>query len=404
MVSEQSGLKKTGAKTQKTDNTGSFPKGERIVPQHRGTLARRTAPNERGFERRLGYRNIAISYCDDTSINGFSGSSLNRDYAKIVKQQKHEIFEGIKKKAKEFGEDMADLSTWGGVEAKYLFPAQINLQKNKRTGKPRGIGNVKSARTVTKIQEKAYSFLRVCPDPAFVSLTFIEDVGDRKATAVLNTFLTTIREFKKKMKYLWVAERQDNGRIHFHMICSERMPVQKLNAMWVLAQYNAGLSHPKLSRMEMLKRYDVSMRQKGNKPIEGSMGKVLNPVNIKKIHNNDGLSLYITKYVTKSDNHFFESRTWHCSRAVSRLFTKKSCNQDCINEADSKTNTLVTKDGRIIKGKKICKPFFMVIPIINKDHFVRYLRQMEDVNEFIINDIDVGKDELIAMFESLNLN
>jgi hypothetical protein len=376
----------------------------RIIPQHRALMARRTAPNERKVVTRMGYTAINSSYTDDSAIMGFSDSTLNREYAKIKKEQKQQTFESIKKKAAQFGETIHDFGAWQDVGHELLSDAQIMQRRNKRVGKPPGIGRNKSNRTIRKIQGKAFAFLRLCPKPSFTTLTFIEEVSDKKAAYILNKFMTGLHVMQKGFKYIWTAERQDNGRIHFHCVFSHYFPVQKINAMWVLAQYNSRLRFKNYPLAEIKKRYWVSMKQKGNKPAMGSIGEVLNPVNIKRIYNEDGLSLYITKYISKGKEENFDCRVWHCSRIVSRLFTKQVCNTSIMEEAISKKNSRVDKNGCVIQGKQFQNIFYCGVFLVNKKYFYKYLEPMERINKIIWDQVQMGKREILALFEELNFN
>ena len=64
------------------------------------TLNRRTQPNARGIHHRLGYNTIAATYSPGCEIARLSGSSLNRSYSKLKRDEKrleNEKLEAIRK-------------------------------------------------------------------------------------------------------------------------------------------------------------------------------------------------------------------------------------------------------------------------------------------------------------------
>ena len=65
----------------------------------------------------------------------------------------------------------------------------------------------------------------------FWTVTFPVGVTDEIAYQIFNIWLTSLRQYKMLKEYLWVAERQENGTIHFHIAIPHKMPVYKANAM-----------------------------------------------------------------------------------------------------------------------------------------------------------------------------
>jgi hypothetical protein len=64
-----------------------------------------------------------------------------------------------------------------------------------------------SARTKSKIRQKIFAFARVQQKLTFVTLTFVNDVTDRKAIKILKNFLDNAKKIFKDFQYIWVAER-----------------------------------------------------------------------------------------------------------------------------------------------------------------------------------------------------
>lgn len=112
-----------------------------------------------------------------------------------------------------------------------------------------------------------------------------------------------IKEKTKAGKSLivWVAERQQNGTIHFHLLTNDFMEIAIVNGYMAKALTNAkkrGIE--KLATVETEKYNGVDVKRVGQK---------------KK-----SLIGYLTKYITKNNIEFYRL-PWHCSRDVSRLFT-----------------------------------------------------------------------------------
>lgn len=146
----------------------------------------------------------------------------------------------------------------------------------------------------------------------FWTVTFFEGMPDDKAYQVFNIWLTSLRQYGMLKEYLWVAERQQNNTIHFHIAIPHKMPVYKANAMM------AGT----------LKTF----AKRGEIPVTVYQCRKYNGVDIAKNRNTKrvtnfavkkgvrSLTIYLTKYVTKNSG-FFTHLAWHNSRGYSAIFT-----------------------------------------------------------------------------------
>ena len=69
---------------------------------------------------------------------------------------------------------------------------------------------------------------------SFVTLTFGKRVPtDKEAKRLLDIFLKRMRRyFGFNVEYVWVAELQKRGAIHFHILLSEYLPKEWLNIAW----------------------------------------------------------------------------------------------------------------------------------------------------------------------------
>lgn len=133
------------------------------------------------------------------NINEFGGSSLNRK--KYPKKEKDEVEKAL--------------------EAKLDAPKQKVIKLRSM-----------SKRTKSKIRVKLMALSQVHDKLTFVTLTFVNQVEDRKAIKVLKTFLDNATKRFKDFQYLWVAEKQTNNstfkdNIHFHLITNKYWSLDK---------------------------------------------------------------------------------------------------------------------------------------------------------------------------------
>lgn len=146
----------------------------------------------------------------------------------------------------------------------------------------------------------------------FWTVTFPKGTADDTCYKIYNIWLTSLRKYRMLREYLWVAERQENGTLHFHIAIPHKMPVQRANAMmqgtlktfskrgeipfsvWQCSRYN-GVD---IAKHRTTRRVTNFANKKGSR----------------------ALGTYLTKYVTKNDTKF-SHLAWHNSRGYSALFT-----------------------------------------------------------------------------------
>ena len=142
----------------------------------------------------------------------------------------------------------------------------------------------------------------------FVTISFPFGLPDDIAYIALNTFLTRLRKDYRMKLYVWVAERQKNGTIHYHILIPQFLPVR-------------------LTNYKMAKILDHLIIKHNLTTLNFSKLKY-NGVDIKEVKGNKKLvAAYVCKYVTKSDAEF-DHLAWFCSHSVSALFTNWTTDQD----------------------------------------------------------------------------
>jgi hypothetical protein len=169
---------------------------------------------------------------------------------------------------------------------------------------------------------------------AFYSISFPKGLSDEIAYKIYNTWLTRCRKDCGLKSYLWVAERQKNGTIHFHLLTNDFMPIKTVNsfmASCLASEKKNGLKALIRAKTEKYNGVDVSKVDKNRKSLIG----------------------YLTKYITKNEIEFTHL-PWHCSRDVSRLFTKINFETeerdkyfDQIPESVEKYNVYITDDLKV---------------------------------------------------------
>lgn len=81
------------------------------------------------------------------------------------------------------------------------------------------------------------------PQLAFITLTYSKDTGVSDVEAKrkhLNTFLIQLCRQYPKAKYMWRAELQNSGRLHFHIIVNCYVSKEWVSCQWFKIQSRAG--------------------------------------------------------------------------------------------------------------------------------------------------------------------
>jgi hypothetical protein len=392
---------------------------------------KRAAPNYKGYTWSMGYNQCVGRYTQASLFPELSGSSLNRKKNEkelpttaadiIALADKTEIQyrrRGVWM-VKGFGQGAGTKISVGDVLAWiYNEVGQENLKcaaelavwfseslRTLRSAVSYGV-HVLSTRSRGKIKDKATAFFRSCPgNRIFGTFSFIAPVDDKTGQSILNKFLVQCRKKFPGLQYFWVAERQENGNIHFHMILNKRLPVGRWNALWVLQQYNAGLvGHDEwgdeISKDRIMQLYAIDQREgycgarsrDGKKKISWIQA-ALNPLDLKKVSSIGRLSSYLTKYITKQEkNKPFGCSVWHCSRRVSRMFTRQTVGPSAFAYMKSIKNWGVDKKTGEIWGlpqEYMPCPFAVVIYALDKAAPLRYLKRMEQVNKWILEGFEI---------------
>jgi hypothetical protein len=133
---------------------------------------------------------------------------------------------------------------------------------------------------------------------AFYTVSFPAGLSDEACFRCLNKWLTRIRSWRVRFPYLWVAERQKNGTIHFHLLTNMFLPIKVVNGFMGIAIRN-----------DLKKEPGASINFNSS---------IYNGVDVSRVKSPKQVIKYISKYVTKelADQ---VPQVWHCSRVFSKL-------------------------------------------------------------------------------------
>jgi hypothetical protein len=148
----------------------------------------------------------------------------------------------------------------------------------------------------------------------------------------LNKFIIWMTRSKEVKHYYWVAEKQKNGNIHFHIIVDKFIDWQELKKEWNSCINTLGYVNrysDKMSKVSFSEYYNL--RAHGYKGTQNQMSKTYitqkksnwtqpNSTDIHKLIDLDNPAAYITKYLTKgNDEMAIDGRLSGCSDSLKDL-------------------------------------------------------------------------------------
>jgi hypothetical protein len=230
----------------------------------------------------------SILFTEARSISRFGGSSKYKVIGdELMTVQKSKKSKTVKQSEEDVDKEIDHLEeiSMSNVEHSETERRIYRLNKSKVKKKCHALSRL----------EKSKKFM------AFYSISFPVGLPDETAYRIFNTWLTRCRKNCSLKTYLWVAERQKNGTIHYHLLTNDSMPIQQVNGYMAKC-----LLSEQLRGCEALKTVNTDK---------------YNGVDVKRVgKDKKGLIGYLAKYVTKNTIEFYRL-PWHCSRDVSRLFT-----------------------------------------------------------------------------------
>jgi len=353
------------------------------------------APNKqfKNYEFNLSHTRSLARISSATSKQYFQGSSLLRK--KNTGNKPPELLEPAEALDQSFFKR----------EQKFIINKIRNVEKlhKKQHMEARGM----SRRTRIKIKEKMMAVYSASKSNfTLQTLTLVAPATDYAAIKCLNKYLTVLRKQNGLFNYVWVAERQDGkrnkyqsatGNLHFHIIMDRRIPIEYINSLWVCQQHNSKIINEEAA-LKFKNDYGLTFKQAHKKGCEAGsdwhsiIQKYLNPVDVDKVKNIDGMSAYLTNYVIKNETKA-SCAIWHCNRNVSKLFTKQLISKKTFEKTCGNCNRTWNKKG---KRQYVNKPFVhqygIINNIYNKKYFSTFLKEMDLLNSWILKNekIDCG--------------
>ena len=162
---------------------------------------------------------------------------------------------------------------------------------------------------------------------AFYSISFPAGAPDEALYEIWNRWLTNCRRRYGLRTYLWVAERQKNGTLHYHLLTNDYMNISKVNAA-MAAAIRTSVNQEKMtwgqSSYRMYHGVDVDSVQRPKRRQNESRIAYRERMRKMRRHTQKDRVQFVVKYLAKyisKQNEVFEHLPWHCSRDVSQLFT-----------------------------------------------------------------------------------
>ena len=148
----------------------------------------------------------------------------------------------------------------------------------------------------------------------FWTVTFPDVLTEEQCYRIFQLWLTNLRSYYKILaSYLWVAEYQKNGTIHFHVLIPHWMNVKLANSVMrssLCTLSRRGETSLSIFKARKYNGVDIAKERKKD-PATGNIiqGKAINFLEGKKVKT---LAKYITKYITKNDTGM-PRLAWNCS-------------------------------------------------------------------------------------------
>lgn len=163
----------------------------------------------------------------------------------------------------------------------------------------------------------------------------------------LNRFLTDLRRFHGVQNYVWKAELQKNGNVHFHLTFDKFIHYLQLRKLWNNAISKLGyVQRYAFTFQNMTEAEYIKFRRQSSPASQERLRKAYaygvstnwqspNTTDVKNVKNVKDLAAYLSKYMAKplSDKNSnkgqqesaatWSGRTWFCSTSLSRLKSKK---------------------------------------------------------------------------------
>lgn len=204
-----------------------------------------------------------------------------------------------------------------------------------------------------------------------------EGIEDKKIKHCLDNFIKRAKRKYQLHSYVWRAERQANGNVHFHMITDTYIHYQKLRDDWNACLRETGLidkykkKHEQLTLSDYLKLYpptkNISREARVNayKAGRATHWESPNSTDVHAVWKVKNLTSYFVKYMSKEHKEGeapIQGKIWDCS---TNLKTKNNCELVLEGETRVKWEELIHDESL----QFIQDPLFTII-FIPPDRFI----------------------------------
>lgn len=203
----------------------------------------------------------------------------------------------------------------------------------------------------------------------------------------LNQFLIEITKHYKASNYIWRAERQKNGNIHFHILVDKFIPWSEMRDRWnriinklgYVDRYREEMRKFHAEgfkvRKELLKHWDYQKQIKAYQKGKINDWQSPNSTDIHSLYKIHNVKNYVTKYCTKHESQDeITGRIWGCNYELSNI---KGGTIVMDSEIKSEINELIAN----LKPKLYKGEYFSVIHIdirkLRSTKFERLFRLFE---------------------------
>lgn len=209
----------------------------------------------------------------------------------------------------------------------------------------------------------------------FVTLTLpsVQKHTDKEVKKMLNYYLTELKKMVGEFSYVWKAEKQKNGNIHFHILINKYINYSYIRKVWnnilnrngYIEEYRKKLSSMTLNEYIEHRKKDAKIKhtkehikEYTKAYMKGKKTNWTNP-NTTDIHTLKGIksaSAYISKYMSK-DEKGVEGRYWGASDELRNYEFVVPLNK---NDA----NILLCYSSKICESKYYCVFYFTDVEIL----------------------------------------
>lgn len=222
---------------------------------------------------------------------------------------------------------------------------------------------------------------------AFITLTLSSEQihsDNEIRRLLLNQLLTEIRVKYNVQNYIWKAEKQENGNIHFHILVDKYIPWYDLRNMWNRIQNKLGYVDRYRTKMKelhkngfylnksLLKRWSAKSQYEAYKKNKITDYSNPNSIDIHSLYRIKNIKKYLLKYISKN----VDISQIDDPRKIEKLLVKGrlwGCNQELASARGARlviSNEIADELSTIVKLKKnavYAADYFTLISVTIKD-------------------------------------